>query len=83
MHNFRDVASLFLSAGGAVQVADSHQLAETMLGLLDHPADARRMGEKAKEVIAQQAGAATRILDQMEEWLGAPQASAMPSRAAR
>src|SRR5690242_1285469 len=83
MHNFRDVASLFLSAGGAVQVADSHQLAETMLGLLDHPADARRMGEKAKEVIAQQAGAATRILNQMEEWLGAPQASAMPSRAAR
>lgn len=84
MHNFRDVASLFLRAGAAVQVADSHQLSEVVLGLLDRPTDARRMGEKAKEIVIQQAGAATRILNQMEEWLGAPQATAAPlSRAAR
>ena len=84
MHNFRDVASLFLGAGAAMQVADSHQLAEAVLGLLDRPADARRMGEKAKETVTRQAGAATRILNQMEEWLGAPQAIVAPlSRAAR
>ncbi len=78
MNNFRDVASLFLRAGGAVQVADAHGLAETALRLLDHPADARLMGEKAREVVSQQAGAALRILNQMEEWLGAPQATAAP-----
>ncbi|HEV2247383.1 MAG TPA: hypothetical protein VGW37_12080, partial [Terriglobia bacterium] len=84
MHNFRDVANLFLRAGGAIQVADAQELGNAVLRLLDHPTDARRMGEKAKEVITQQAGAATRILGQMEEWLGAPQATVAPlSRAAR
>lgn len=84
MHNFRDVASLFLSAGGAMQVDGSHQLAGAVLGLLDRPADARRMGERAKEVITQQSGAVARTLDQMEEWLGPPQTTAAPlSRAAR
>jgi 3-deoxy-D-manno-octulosonic-acid transferase len=78
MHNFRDVASLFLRAGGAVQVAEADGLAEAVLRLLDHPADARRMGERAKDVVTQQAGAATRILNQMEEWLGKPQATIAP-----
>ncbi|TAM83579.1 MAG: 3-deoxy-D-manno-octulosonic acid transferase [Acidobacteria bacterium] len=76
MYNFRDVASLFLKAGGAVQVADAEGLAEAVLRLLGHPADARKIGEKAKEAANQQAGAAARILDQMEDWLGAPQTTA-------
>ncbi len=78
MNNFRDVASLFLAAGGAVQVADAGGLADAVLRLLDYPDDARRMGEKAKGVIHQQSGAATRILDQMEEWLGTPQTTVAP-----
>ena len=73
MNNFRDVASLFLKADAAIQVADAVGLADAVLRLLDHPADARRMGESAREVASQQAGAATRILNQMEEWLGTPQ----------
>jgi 3-deoxy-D-manno-octulosonic-acid transferase len=84
MHNFRDVASLFLRAGAAVQVADADGLADAVLRLLDRPADARLMGERAKSVINEQAGAATRILNQMEEWLGTPQATVAPvPRAAR
>ncbi len=78
MHNFRDVASLFLRAGGAVQVADADALADAVLHLLDHPDDARLMGEKAKGVVNQQAGAAMRILNQLEEWLGAPQSTVAP-----
>ncbi len=78
MNNFRDVASLFLAAGGALQVADAGGLADAVLRLLDHPADARRMGERAKGVIQQQSGAATRILNQMEEWLGTPQTTVAP-----
>ncbi|HXH50923.1 MAG TPA: 3-deoxy-D-manno-octulosonic acid transferase, partial [Terriglobia bacterium] len=69
MYNFRDVASLFLKAGGAVQVADANGLADAVLRMLDHPADARQLGERARGVVTQQAGAATRILNQMEEWL--------------
>jgi len=78
MHNFRDVASLFLRAGGAVQIADADALADAILHLLDHPDDARLMGEKAKGVVNQQAGAAMRILNHLEEWLGAPQSTVAP-----
>lgn len=73
MNNFRDVAAFFLGAGGAIQVADAAGLADAVLHLLDHPADARRMGERAREVVRRQAGATARILGQMEEWLGTPQ----------
>jgi 3-deoxy-D-manno-octulosonic-acid transferase len=79
MNNFRDVASLFLGAGGAVQVADARGLADAVLRLLDHPDDARQLGERARGVIQQQAGAATRILEQMEEWLGTPQTTVVPA----
>ena len=79
MNNFRDVASLFLGAGGAVQVADARGLADAVLRLLDHPDDARQLGERARGVIQQQAGAATRILEQMEEWLGTPQTTVAPA----
>ena len=78
MHNFRDVASLFLRAGGAIQVADADELADVVLRLLDQPSEARRMGERAKGVVNQQAGAALRILNQMEEWLGTPQSTVAP-----
>lgn len=75
MNNFRDVASLFLRAGGAAQVAGPEGLADEVLHLLDFPTDARQMGEKARSVVEEQAGAAMRILNQMEKWLGTPQAT--------
>ena len=78
MNNFRDVAALFLGADAAIQVEDADGLASSVLRLLDHPDAARRMGEKAREVVSQQSGAATRILQQMEEWLGTPQTTVAP-----
>ncbi len=79
MNNFRDVASLFLRAGGAIQVRDADELAKAALGLLDYPAEAKLMGEKAKRVVNEQAGARLRILNQMEEWLSTPQATVTPA----
>lgn len=76
MDNFRDVAGLFLAAGGALQVANAGELAEAALHFLDQPADAHLMGQRAKAVVNEQAGAASRILNEMEEWLGPPQATA-------
>jgi 3-deoxy-D-manno-octulosonic-acid transferase len=78
MNNFRDVAALFLAADGAIQVADANALADAVLRLLDHPDDARQLGERARGVVNQQAGAASRILKQMEEWLGRPQTTVAP-----
>jgi 3-deoxy-D-manno-octulosonic-acid transferase len=79
MNNFRDVARLFLGADGAIQVADAKGLADAVLRLLDHPDDARQLGDRARGVVNQQAGAASRILKQMEEWLGTPQTTVAPS----
>ncbi len=79
MNNFRDVAGLFLKADAAVQVADAGGLADAILRLLDHPEDARRLGERAREVVSRQSGAATRIMEQMEEWLGTPQTTVAPA----
>jgi 3-deoxy-D-manno-octulosonic-acid transferase len=78
MSNFRDVASLFLGAGAAIQVANATELGKESLRLLDNPDDARRMGEMAKRVVNEQAGATLRVLHQLEEWLGAPSAATTP-----
>jgi len=78
MSNFRDVASLFLKAGAAIQVKDAQGLAEEALRLIAHPAEARLMGERARNVVDTQAGATQKTLKLMEEWLGAPQAAISP-----
>jgi len=77
MNNFRDVAGLFLGAAAAIQVADARELGRESVRLLDNPEDARRMGETAKRVVAEQAGATLRVLRQLEEWLGAPSAASV------
>lgn len=75
MNNFRDVAKLFLEAGAAVKVRDAGELATRVLSLLQDPAQARDMGEKAKRIIEEQSGATLRILHQVEGWLAASSAA--------
>ncbi|HZT69998.1 MAG TPA: 3-deoxy-D-manno-octulosonic acid transferase [Terriglobia bacterium] len=79
MSNFRDVAKMFLKAGAAVQVKDARGLADEALRLIEHPAEARLMGERAQNVVNAQAGATQRTLKLMEEWLGVPQAAISPA----
>ncbi|HET7839959.1 MAG TPA: 3-deoxy-D-manno-octulosonic acid transferase [Terriglobia bacterium] len=65
MENFRDVSSLFLSAGAAVQVNSAAELGKVALELLADPPRRERLGKAARELLDQQAGATARILGRL------------------
>jgi len=72
MENFQDIARLFLEAQACVQVQDGEGLAVPVLRLFGDRAAARKLGERGKKVLAQQAGATARALEQIQRLLEAP-----------
>jgi 3-deoxy-D-manno-octulosonic-acid transferase len=77
MWNFRDIVELFLQAGAARQVRDTQELSRAILELLADAARRRALGQAAKHVLENHAGATERVLEHMKEWLG----TGIPSRA--
>ena len=77
--NFRDIVSIFLSAG-AVDVVQPHTLKDEWLRLLRDPEARRALGRRAAEVFAAQSGATDRALAALAELLRATPADA-PFRA--
>ena len=77
MWNFRDIAQLFLQAGAALQVRDAQELSRIALELLGNTAQQRGLGQAAKQVLGNHAGATERVLEQVKEWLDA----GIPARA--
>ncbi len=69
MHNFRDIAQLFLEAGAAIQVRDAADLADAVLRLWKDDAAARQLGERARQVLDRESGATRRTLEQVREVL--------------
>jgi len=67
--NFREIVSLFQN-GGAVRIAEAEQLPALLLELLAHPDERRRLGERAKALFAQYAGATRRTLQALRPLLG-------------
>jgi 3-deoxy-D-manno-octulosonic-acid transferase len=67
--NFREIVSLFQN-GGAVRIAQAEQLPALLLELLAHPDERRRLGERAKALFAQYAGATRRTLQALRPLLG-------------
>jgi 3-deoxy-D-manno-octulosonic-acid transferase len=72
MENFQDIARLFLEAEASIQVQDAEGLAESVLELLADRAAARRLGERAKQVLEKQAGATARVLEEIQRLLNSP-----------
>ena len=72
MHNFRDMAQLFLQSEAAIQIPDAPSLGTTALELINNPARRRRLGKAAKHVLEQQRGATARVVEIIGEWLGTP-----------
>jgi 3-deoxy-D-manno-octulosonic-acid transferase len=70
MWNFRDIVELFLQAGAARQVRDTQELSRAILELLADAARRRALGQAAKHVLENHAGATERVLEHMKEWLG-------------
>lgn len=63
MENFSEIAAAFLSAGAAIQVRDSLELENTLLRLLDMPAERERLGTAARAVLESNRGARERTFE--------------------
>jgi 3-deoxy-D-manno-octulosonic-acid transferase len=72
MENFRDIARLFLEAQACLQVQDGNELVDSVLLLFADRTAARVLGERGKQVLAQHAGATSRVLKQIQRLLEAP-----------
>ena len=69
MKNFQEIAELFLFGGAALSVRDAFDLAEKLLWLLQHPQEAKVMGEKAQAILRQHRGAAQRTWELLKEYV--------------
>ena len=69
MHNFRDIARLFLEAGAAVEVRDAADLAKNCLHLLSDEARCRQLGAGAKRMLEKESGATARVMERIGEIL--------------
>ncbi|HWR05912.1 3-deoxy-D-manno-octulosonic acid transferase [Sporomusa sp.] len=69
MFNFKDTYALLSERGACVTVKDSASVAETILGLLKNPAEARRMGNEALTIIKENQGASRKSAVHLKEVL--------------
>lgn len=76
MHNFRDIATLFLGAQAGVQVKDSASLARTATALLRASDQRALIGRAAEQLVRENTGATRRILAAVQSVLGATGANA-------
>lgn len=76
LSTFRDVSEALLKAGGAVQVTNARDVERVVGGWLDDPAEARRIGSRARSFVHSQQGATGRTMTALERVLP-------PTRAAR
>jgi len=67
MHNFRDIARLFVDAGAAVQVRDAADLARNCQQLLQDEIRCQQLGATARRVLEQESGATARVVKKIEE----------------
>jgi 3-deoxy-D-manno-octulosonic-acid transferase len=71
MNNF-PVASEFIKKGAAIQVSNKDDLVQSVKSLLNNPEEASRMGQKARELVEHNSGAADRAIELLRRYLGTP-----------
>jgi len=79
--NFRTITDDLL-AHQAIRIATKEELAQALAGLLANPAEAKAMGERARQVFEQQAGATGRCVEAIRGLLGYPPQARAPRPAA-
>jgi 3-deoxy-D-manno-octulosonic-acid transferase len=72
MENFREMAAVFLNAGGSIRVSTPEELAAAWRDLLRDPDRAKRMGGSARELVDRNRGATARVLSHFEKIVDAP-----------
>jgi len=63
MHNFRDIAQLFLRRGAAIQVKDTLHLGVELDALLGDPERRDQLGKAARKVLDEQRGVTGRVME--------------------
>jgi len=69
MQNFADIARIFLEAGAAIQVRDEAELESVLRDLLARRERCEELSKKARAVVAENRGAASRTVSAMREIL--------------
>jgi 3-deoxy-D-manno-octulosonic-acid transferase len=69
MHDFPDVALWLLEAGAAIQVANEGGLLAACDRLLSNPEEARKMGDRGRDVVREHQGATERVVQDMVKLL--------------
>jgi 3-deoxy-D-manno-octulosonic-acid transferase len=72
MHNFHEIATALLEAGGAQQVQHSDALNEQVSALLQQPERRQALGEAAYQVLRANQGAIARTVELIEQVLSQP-----------
>jgi 3-deoxy-D-manno-octulosonic-acid transferase len=74
MENFRDIAAEFLRGGAAVQAGSGAELGAAWIALLENDQRRLEMGNQARALVERHRGATAATLEQLDAFLGAPQA---------
>ena len=69
MHNFREIASMFLEKGAALQVASASALADTLAELVGDPVRRASLGAAARAIVESNRGARERTLAALDDLL--------------
>lgn len=70
VHNFKEISTLLLEAGGGICVEDAADLSAMIRRLLDEPAQARLMGEKGYGLLERNSGATAQVMKVIGRVLG-------------
>jgi 3-deoxy-D-manno-octulosonic-acid transferase len=69
--NSREIATLLLRRGAALEVSDARELAAAVRRLFDDPAERQRIGAIGRDIVASNRGSVARLLALIEPWLAA------------
>ena len=69
--NSREIATLLLRRGAALEVSDARELAAAVRRLFDDPGERLRIGAIGRDIVASNRGSVARLLALMEPWLAA------------
>lgn len=68
MENFKEITTLLIQAGGAIQVRDANEFQEAVKKLLTEPETSVRLGQTAYEVVKKNRGAVGRNIAVIEKY---------------
>ena len=66
MHNFKEISDKLIRAGAGIKVGNTEQMVQVFVTMLEDPGRCRAMGEAGRTLIAENAGATQRTINQLK-----------------